>query len=115
MSITQLMLNIIEYGEKMKYFDFKEDASFLQSLDPFEYTIMSVVIALLISNNLSTNEKNSIGNFIIEVCQTMLTIASQENLITNLRHSHEHNNLIQRLEDLERQINVLKKSRFNSK
>ena len=98
----------------MKYFDFKEDASFLQSLDPTEYTIFSILIALILSNSLSTNEKNSIGNFLIEVGQTLLTIASQENLISNLNHSHTHIGLENKLKELEREIHELKKSRFNS-
>ena len=69
----------------MKHFDFKEYASFLQSLDPTEYTIISILIAILVSSNLSINEKNSIGNFLIEIGQTLLTIAAQENLIANMK------------------------------
>ena len=97
----------------MKYFDFKEEASFLQSLDPTEYTIVSMIIALLVSSNLSTNEKNSVGNFLIEIGQTLLTIASQENLIANLNHSRTHIDLERKLTELEREITILKNSRFN--
>ena len=99
----------------MKYFDFKENASFLQSLDPTEYTLTSMIIAIIMSSYLSTNEKNSIGNFLIEVGQTLLTIASQENLLANLNHSNTHINLEQRIIQLERELNALKTSRFKDK
>jgi len=99
----------------MKNFDFKEEARFLHTLDPTEYTIVSVIIGILISQNLSINEKNSLGNFIIQVGQIMLTISAQENLLTNLVHSNTHDNIQDRLNDLEKQLNELKNSRFKTK
>ena len=97
----------------MKHFDFKEYASFLQSLDPTEYTIMSMIIAILVCSNLSINEKNSIGNFLIEIGQTLLTVAAQENLIANMNHTRTHIDLERRLMELERELTILKNSRFN--
>lgn len=99
----------------MKYFDFKEEASFLQSLDATEFAIFATIIAILMDNSLSTNEKNSVGNFFIQIGQTLITIAAQENLISNLHHSNIHNDLEKKVIELERELNLLKKSRFNNK
>lgn len=100
---------------KMKYFDFKEEASFLQEFDATEMVIFATIVAILMANNLSTNEKNSVGNFFIQIGQTLLTIASQENLISNLFHSRTHIDLEKKLNEIERELNLLKNSRFNKK
>ena len=99
----------------MKNFDFKEEARFLHKLDPNEYAIASAIIGFLISNGLTTNEKNSLGNFIIQVGQILITIAAQENLLINSNHSNSHIDLEKRIDDLERQLNELKNTRFNNK
>lgn len=99
----------------MKNFDFKEEARFLHTLDPTEYTIAASIVGFLISDGLSINEKNSLGNFIILIGQVLITISAQENLLTNLHHSNTHTDISKRIEDLERQLNELKKTRFNTK
>ena len=98
----------------MKNYDFKEEARFLHTLDPTEYALVATIIGILISQNLSINEKNSLGNFIIEIGQVMLTIAAQENLMVNLNHTSVHNDVEDKIRNLEKEINELKKSRFNN-
>ena len=43
--------------------DFKNLASWIYSLNGYEFTLIATLVAFLISPNLSINEQNSLGNF----------------------------------------------------
>ena len=56
---------------------FSDFASWLMSLSPFEFTTLGVIIAYIISCNLTLNEQNSIGNWFEMVGQIILTFNAQ--------------------------------------
>lgn len=54
----------------------------LYSIGPNEFAILTAVIALAISEGLTAGEINSLGNFITTVGEVMLTIAAQQQLLS---------------------------------
>ena len=99
----------------MGNYNFKQEAGFLEELEPTEFTILAILVGLLACTNLSTNEKNSVGNFFFLVGQTMITLAAQENLINIASHNTAHDDLERKVLELEKEINLLKKeqSKYN--
>ncbi|MPM72261.1 hypothetical protein SDC9_119234 [bioreactor metagenome] len=81
------------------------------SLAPVQYTLLSVFIGLLLIDRLDLSQQNSLGNFIVNVGQTILTAAAQGQLL------NESNQAAQKREgppkdisydDMRRQIELLK-------
>lgn len=58
--------------------DFKGLSDWLNTLDPYEFTLSGLIIAFLISIPLNANQQNSVGNYLEAIGQTLLTIAAQE-------------------------------------
>ena len=61
--------------------DFSKLASWIYSLNGYEFTLVATLIAFLISPSMSINEQNSLGNFFEQLGQTLLTIAAQNQTI----------------------------------
>lgn len=98
----------------MGNYDYKKAANFLHSIDPVEFALLGLLIGLVIGENLDSNEKNTLGNFFEQIGQTLITVATQEFLLNDDNpNNKESNNYDDRINELERQINELKKSRFN--
>lgn len=57
--------------------EFSNFASWLMSLSPLEFTTIGVIVAYIISYNLTINEQNSIGNWFEMVGQIILTFNAQ--------------------------------------
>ena len=74
--------------------DYKSIADFLFSFTGNEFAITSSIIAFIISQNLSTDEVNSIGNFFEAVGQFMLCKAAQDQVLGNKRNNKNDNNPI---------------------
>jgi len=55
-------------------------ASYITSLPPKQYTLMSSVIGILLIDNLDPKEQISLGKFFINIGQTILSSAAQEEL-----------------------------------
>ena len=58
--------------------DYSNLSKFLDSLDPYEFTLISVIAAYIITPTLDLDEQYSIGNFFLLLGQTIITINSQE-------------------------------------
>ena len=58
--------------------DFKKLSDWLNTLNPYEFSLAGVIAAYIIAPTLTPNQKNSIGNFLEEIGQIILTIAAQE-------------------------------------
>ncbi len=56
-------------------------ASYFFSLPPKQFSLLSSLIGILLIDNLDANKQNSLGNFLINVGQAILTSAAQEQLI----------------------------------
>lgn len=61
--------------------DFSGLARWIYSLNGYEFTLVSTLIAFLIAPRMSINEQNSLGNFFEQMGQTLLTIAAQNQTI----------------------------------
>lgn len=91
--------------------DFKSLASFIYSLNGYEFTLLATVIAFLISPPLSINEQNSLGNFFEQLGQTLLTIAAQNQTIKHKRKQFstlQNNNV----DDLRKEIIKIKEELY---
>lgn len=91
--------------------DFKELATWIYSLNPYEFVIISTLIGLIISPSLTINQQNSLGNFFEQIGQTMLTIAAQSQTVKhkNKQVSTMSNN---KIEDLEEEIHRIKEELY---
>jgi hypothetical protein len=54
----------------------------LYNLSPNEFALLTVVVAIALSEGLTEDELNSLGNFISTVGDVMLTIAAQQQLLS---------------------------------
>jgi hypothetical protein len=54
----------------------------LYNINPNEFALLTAVVAIAISEGLSAEEINSLGNFITTVGDVMLTIAAQQQLLS---------------------------------
>lgn len=92
----------INVGNNPNY-DFSEFADWLFSLSGTDFVIIGTIAALLISNRLTLNQQNSIGNFFDLVGEAILTFNAQE--ITRYERTTNPNNLS--IGDLNNKINYL--------
>ena len=71
--------NFDEIKDHIDFIDTEKSKSFVKwiySLSPYEFTAVAAIIGLLIAPNLNINEQDSIGNFLIEIGQVLLTVNS---------------------------------------
>ncbi len=71
--------NFDEIKDHIDFIDTEKSKSFVKwiySLSPYEFTAVAAIIGLLIAPNLNLNEQDSIGNFLIEIGQVLLTVNS---------------------------------------
>lgn len=61
--------------------EFKTFSDWLFKLNAYEFSLLSPLIASIISKPLTINQQNSLGNFFELLGQTMLTIAAQNTII----------------------------------
>lgn len=71
--------------------DFSHLADWIYSLNPYEFTSMATLIALLIAPTLSINQQNSLGNFFEQIGQTFLTIAAQNQTVKHKNNQNTSN------------------------
>lgn len=79
-------------------YDFRAFSDWLFSLNPYEFSMIAVLMGVIISPTLTINQQNSLGNFLELLGQVILTINAQA---TTLGQSS-------RLHNLEIEINKLK-------
>ena len=90
---------------------------FPPNINPEIFTLTAVVVGLIIEDDFTASELNAIGNWLILVGQIVLTTASERQLINNRIQSiystqgNEQNfgNLIREIENLKKEIEILKK------
>ena len=71
---------------------FSDFGNFLNTLDPYEFTIIGVTSAFLIAPALNPNQQNSIGNWLEVVGQTLLTISAQQITVSQAREGNTTSN-----------------------
>lgn len=84
----------------------------LNSLPPEGLAILASVAAILISENLSPDETNVLGNFIVSVGSIMLTIAAQEQFLKSQDSIQAQNDLLnQQMDLLKKQVDSLQNNK----
>lgn len=77
------------------------------SLSPIQFSLLSTLIGILLINNLNLDEQNSLGNFIVNVGQAMLTAAAQGALLEE--SGQQSDRISQQIRMLKKQIYLLEK------
>ena len=72
--------------------DYKSLADYLFSFSGNEFAIVSSIIGFIISQNLTIDQVNSLGNFFEAVGQFMLVKAAQDQVIVNRQQNNSNNN-----------------------
>lgn len=78
----------------------------LTELPPKQFALIAAVIGVAISDNLSVDEKNALGNFIVSIGQSILTEAAQESF---LQGNNSDDNVGNEIEELKKELAQLKK------
>jgi len=81
--------------------------SCLFSLPPKQFALLSSLLGIILIDDLNIDQKNAIGNFIVNIGQAILTAAAQEQLLQN--KNSQDDQIHQEIEDLKKQIALLKK------
>jgi hypothetical protein len=77
------------------------------SLPPAQFTLLATVIGFLFMDGLDLGQQNSLGNFLVTVGQTILTSASQGQL---LQDSQDPSVVMQKqLQQLRKQVDTLER------
>ncbi len=83
--------------------------SCLLSLPPKQFAVLSTVFGLLLLDDLSIDQQNALGNFLLSIGQVMLTAAAQEQALQSCNSQNENDQIHDDIEDLKRQVSLLKK------
>lgn len=78
------------------------------SLDPKQYALLSSLLGLLLIENLSLDQQNSLGNFIVSLGSAILTSAAQGQFI----EANRNNQIQQKIEILKGEIHKLEQSQI---
>lgn len=81
------------------------------SLPPKQFALLSSLLGILLIDSLNTEQQNSLGNFIVNVGQSILTAASQGQ-VQESNHSQKDQIKVQ-LELLKKQISMIEKDLDN--
>ena len=101
--------------------DYNMLSKWLNTLDPYEFATIGVIAAFLIAPTLNPNQQNSIGNFLEEVAQILLTISAQQITVSQAKegntasngefddfNSNNNVNIFNDVKNLKEEINRLK-------
>ena len=72
--------------------DFSNLSNWLDTLNPYEFALIGTIAAFLIAPTLNANQQNSIGNFLEEIGQILLTIASQTITVKQAKSGNTESN-----------------------
>ncbi len=86
--------------------------NFLPKIDAYSYTTSAFIIGLLLIDNLTPVEQNSVGNWLMMVGQVLETNASQQQVINNYNNtsntSNEH--IINNNETIKKAVDIISKN-----
>ena len=86
-------------------------ASCLFSLSPNQFSLLSSILGILLIENLDLNQQNSLGNFIINIGQAILTAAAQGQLLET--ENSQNDNVSQEIQMLKKQLCTLERKLQN--
>ncbi len=79
------------------------------SLPPKQFALISAILGTILSDELDVNEKNAIGNFIVNIGQTILTEAAQQQAQESKISENKNTDMQKEIDELKRQIMLLRK------
>lgn len=85
-----------------------ENKNIKLNFNPYTFTGSAVFIGLILVNELTQLEQNSIGNWLQLVGLTVQTYASQKNLMNSIQNSKEENYKYSDLDTIEKTIDKIK-------
>ncbi len=86
--------------------------SCLLSLPPNQFALLSSILGILLLDGLNVDQKNALGNFVVNIGQAILTAASQEQSLQNSNkqnNSPDNDQINEEIEELKKQVALLKK------
>ncbi|MCX7920603.1 MAG: hypothetical protein N3B21_01055 [Clostridia bacterium] len=86
-------------------------ASCFFSLPPKQFSLLSSLLGILLIDNLDLNRQNSLGNFIVNVGQAILTAAAQGQSLQS--NSSQNDHIRQQIQMLKKQICALEQELDN--
>lgn len=106
--------------------DYNGLSNFLNTLDPYELSLFGSIAAYLIAPNLNANQQNSIGNFLEQIGQILLTIAAQQITVTQAQSNNtqsmgnfdaantspgnnNQNNILSEIQKINQEIEIIKR------
>lgn len=92
--------NLDEFKNTIKTF-----SNWLDSISPYEFSLYATIIAYLIAPLLSISSQNSLGNWLEQLGQILLTISAQASASPS---NEEYNNLKKEVNALRNELNKLK-------
>jgi len=81
------------------------------SLSPKQFSLLSSLLGILLIDNLDLNQQNSLGNFIVNIGQAILTAAAQGQILQS--NNSKDNHLRQQIQALKQQIYTLEQELEN--
>jgi len=112
------MGNISKGNENQNHSLYKESncvnhfAECLFSLSPWQFSLLSSLIGILLIDNLDLDQQNSLGNFVVNIGQAILTAAAQGQVLQN-SNSNKENHLRQQIQALKQQVYALEQELEN--
>lgn len=80
---------------------------YFATLSGEEYLIISALLALVIARSVSTSTKqNSLGNFFIQLGQSIITITAQDLTINPSNTTNRLKNIEEQIEYIKRRLNI---------
>lgn len=70
------------------------------SLDPVKFSLLSSLIGILLIDNLNPDQQNSLGNFVVNIGQNLLTAAAQADTL----QESQQNQVRRQIQSLKKQI-----------
>ena len=85
---------------------------FLPKVDAYSFTTSAFVIGLLLIDNLTPAEQNSVGNWLMLVGQVLETNASQQQVINNFNNTSNRSNehIINNNEAIKKAVGIINKN-----
>lgn len=78
------------------------------SLSPEQITLLATAIGLGVSKGYDAGEQNVLGNFFIQIGQTIVTVAAQQELLSSRHQKSEENRYLeQKIRLLQNEITLL--------
>ena len=78
----------------------------LDTIPPAQLAALASAVGIIIASDLDVNEQNAIGNFILAIGQTILTISAQSE---NIKEHKGKKDICEEIDTINQQLDAIKK------